>query len=81
MTNPVSGAVEAVANFAARAPIGTACVYYPVRPFKLADAVWTRIRSEPWALGHGQVVVKIEARVGGVAIEHIFPVITAIVEK
>ncbi len=33
----------------------------------------TRIRSEPWQLGDGQWVVKIEGRAGGVAIEALQP--------
>lgn len=63
---------EAIAEqFAAQAPIGTPCVYYPIKPFDRSEAVTTRIRSEPWVLGHGAVVVAIEGRAGGVSIEHI----------
>lgn len=62
---------EAVAKFAARAPVGTPCVYYPIKPFDRSEAVQTRIRSEPWILGHGAVVVMIEGRAGGVSVEHI----------
>jgi len=58
-------------EFAAVAPIGTPCTYYPVKPFRIDEALHTRIRSEPWALGHGQIVVKVEGKAGGVAIEHI----------
>ncbi|NEV75622.1 hypothetical protein DYI24_00830 [Rhodopseudomonas sp. BR0C11] len=58
-------------QFAAQAPIGTPCLYFPVRPFDRKDALATKIRSEPWILGHGAVVVAIEGRTGGVCIEHI----------
>ena len=33
----------------------------------------TKIRSEPWQLGHGQWVVAIEGKTGGVAIEALRP--------
>lgn len=59
------------AQFAAQAPIGTPCLYYPTTPFDRSKAVLTRIRSEPWVLGHGAVVVAVEGRAGGVSIEHI----------
>lgn len=50
-------------------PIGTHVRYYPV----LRGEVFVRavIRSEPWALGHGAVVIKITGRAGGVATEHL----------
>ena len=40
------------------------------------EAAFTRhhIRSEPWALGHGQVVVLVTDRAGAVAVEHLSPV-------
>jgi hypothetical protein len=59
------------ANFAADAPIGTPCLYYPTKPFRRGEAIETHIRSAPWVLGHGAVVVMIEGRTGGVSIEHI----------
>jgi hypothetical protein len=58
-------------QFAAAAPIGTACLYYPTKPFQRDQAKQAKICSEPWVLGHGQVVVKIDCIAGGVAIEHI----------
>lgn len=60
-----------IEQFAERAPIGTPCTYYPVKPFRVEEALHTRIRSEPWALGHGQIMVKVEGKAGGVAIEHL----------
>lgn len=61
-------------QFAAKAPIGTPVRYWPVLPCRDDEFVETAIRSEPWALGHGAIVVKVEGRAGGVSIEHItFP--------
>jgi hypothetical protein len=53
----------------ARFPVGAKVKFFPVagRPeFEEAE-----VRSEPWALGHGQVVVSITSRSGGVAVEHL----------
>lgn len=58
-------------QFAAGAPIGTECTYYPIKPFRREEAFKTKIRSEPWVLGHGAVVVAVEGKTGGVSIEHI----------
>ena len=58
-------------QFARQAPIGTACTYYPIKPFRAEEALKTRIRSAPWVLGHGAVVVAVDGRAGGVSIEHI----------
>ena len=54
-------------------PVGTSVNYYSIigengpkcEPFP------TTIRSEPWKLGDGSVVVKVEGKSGGVAIEHL----------
>jgi hypothetical protein len=58
-------------QFALSAPIGTACLYFPTKPFDRSKAVSTKIRSAPWVLGHGAVVVAVETIRGGVSIEHI----------
>ena len=50
-------------------PIGTSVLYYPVAG--RSDNEETKIRSEPWALGHGDIVVMVEGRTGGVSIDHI----------
>lgn len=50
-------------------PLGT-----PVRYFPASDSrsfVRATVRSEPWSLGHGAVVIKITGRTGGVAVEHL----------
>ena len=55
-----------------RHPIGTPVVYWPVYPPEPGiGPVETKTRSEAWPLGHGEVVVKVEGRAGGVALSHI----------
>jgi len=61
-------------HFAKAMPIGTRCRYYPVLPANEDEFEETVIRSEPWLLGHGAAVVKIEGRAGGVLIKHVFPI-------
>lgn len=56
-------------QFSAKFPIGTEVKYFPFANERNYERV--RIRSEAWRLGHGQVVVKITGRAGGVCIEHI----------
>lgn len=46
---------------------------YPVLPADEGEFEETVIRSEPWLLGHGAAVVKVEGRSGGVSIKHVFP--------
>jgi hypothetical protein len=50
-------------------PVGTSVRYWPIACEETSRA--TKTRSEAWALGNGQVVVKIEGVAGGVAIEHL----------
>ena len=50
-------------------PIGAKVRYYPVKGNELYRQ--TKIRSEPWALGHGELVVKVEGETGGVSVNHI----------
>lgn len=57
-----------VDEFNARYPVGSAMRYYPIRGE--AGNIETKTRSEAWALGHGEVVVKIEGRTGGCCISH-----------
>lgn len=58
-------------EFAEAHPVNTPCTFYPLKPFKREQAVATKIASEPWVLGSGHVVVKIEGKSGGVSIEHL----------
>ncbi len=55
---------EKIANVAKDFPIGTHVRYFSIlgRP-EFEPAV---VRSEPWALGHGAIVVSITGRAGGV---------------
>ncbi len=50
-------------------PIGTEVKYYPVLHEDRFEE--TKIRSIVWPLGHGELVVKVEGRTGGVAISHL----------
>lgn len=61
--------LETVDQFNARVPVGTAVHYFPF----LGDSEYreTRTRSQAWALGHGDAVVKIDGIAGGVCIDHV----------
>ena len=65
MKRKMMGLKEAQEKF----PVGTKVKFFPIArepQFELSE-----IRSECWALGHGQVVVAINGRAGGVAVEHL----------
>lgn len=56
-------------EWASRFAVGRWVRYVPIAGepgFRVA-----KIRSEPWRLGHGQVIAKITGQAGGVAIEHL----------
>lgn len=50
-------------------PVGTRVAFYPVRG--LARFEISEVQSEAWTLGHGQTVVKINGRPGGVCASHL----------
>ncbi|WP_281928539.1 hypothetical protein [Roseibium album] len=50
-------------------PLGTKVRYFPLAGCK--HFTEHTIRSQPWELGHGQVVVLITFKSGGVAVEHL----------
>ena len=60
---------RAIANASVQFPIGQIVHYYPVKGRSMH--VVAQIRSEPWALGHGEIVIKINGRTGGVSIDHL----------
>lgn len=64
MTDDVE--LQAVAQ---RFHLGQAVRFYPVAGER--DAEVTKIRSEPWRLGDGQIVIKVEGRAGGVHVGHL----------
>jgi len=51
-------------------PIGTKVLYYPLLDEKEVFTEHT-VRSEPWALGHGEIVVQISGKAGGVSLDHL----------
>lgn len=51
-------------------PVGTRVRYWPCRDYP-DESRDTAIRSEPWRLGHGVPIVKIEGTSGGVALDHL----------
>ncbi len=53
--------------------IGTPVIYWKVikEDGMRLDPVKTEITSEPWELGHGEVVCKVKDISGGVSIEHL----------
>jgi hypothetical protein len=50
-------------------PIGTEVKYFPI--FGENEFKETKIRSQAWALGHGELVIKVEDISGGVAVSHL----------
>lgn len=50
-------------------PVGSAVRYWPV--LGEDEPVEAEVRSEPWALGHGAIVVKITGKTGGVLVSHL----------
>lgn len=59
-------------DFNLKYPVGTPVRYWPVLPPDPdIPPIETVTRSEAWNLGHGEPVVKIEGRTGGVAVAHI----------
>lgn len=55
--------------FEAALPVGRAIRYFPVdgKP----EFVTSVIASTPWALGHGDIVIKIAGKSGGVSVAHL----------
>jgi hypothetical protein len=53
----------------ARFPMGRSVKYFPIAGE--AAFHFASIRSEPWALGHGAIVIKITGRAGGVSVDHL----------
>ena len=50
-------------------PIGTKVKYFPIFGDSLYEE--TEIESNVWALGHGELVVKVKNTIGCVAISHL----------
>ncbi len=58
--------LEAVAQ---RFPIDQCVRFFPIAGE--TDSVTGTIRSAPWRLGHGAIVIKITGRAGGVHVGHL----------
>lgn len=58
-----------LAACAQRFPIGERVRFFPIAGE--VDSVTGAIRSEPWRLGHGTIVIKITGRAGGVHVGHL----------
>lgn len=54
----------------ARHPVGTPVVYVP-NAAEPNTTLRTRTRSAAWTLGHGEAVVLVNFRTGGVALDHL----------
>ena len=50
-------------------PIGTPVKFYPISGENRFEEC--EVRSEPWRLGHGAIVIKVTGRAGGVHVDHI----------
>ena len=50
-------------------PIGEKVKYFPIMDDEHYEE--TEIRSEAWALGHGELVIKVKGRPDGVSIGHL----------
>lgn len=50
-------------------PVGTPVKYFPI--MSESKHVDCEIRSEPWRLGHGAIVVKVTGKAGGVSVDHL----------
>ena len=57
-------------TFNSQYPAGTEVHYQPITGIDEYER--TTIRSDAWALGHGEVGVKVVGRSGGVAISNLF---------
>lgn len=60
-----------LAAVVARYPVGAAVRFWPIAGQSTVEV--SRVRSEPWRLGHGTIVLMIEGRTGGVAVSHLAP--------
>jgi hypothetical protein len=50
-------------------PVGQKVAFMPVTGQPFAEEAF--VRSEPWLLGHGKVVLKITGRAGGVLVDNL----------
>lgn len=60
---------ERLADARMRFPIGTAVIYQPDKDHP--EAVTSSVRTAPWALGNGEIMVVIEGGFGGVPVSRL----------
>lgn len=60
---------EILRGYADLFQIGTAVKYFPIQG--APECRECEIRSEPWRLGHGAVVVKVTGQAGCVSVDHL----------
>lgn len=60
---------QALKDAAIKFPVGRAVRFFPIA--NVAEFETSKIRSAPWALGHGAMVIAIDGRAGGVLIDHL----------
>ncbi len=58
--------VYGLEGFRANVPVGTLVMFYPVKG--QPGCAEHQVASEPWPLGHGEPIVKISGKPGGVAL-------------
>lgn len=58
-------------EFNEKYPVGSSFIYQAVK--YLRGGIPVQTRSEAWELGHGEAVVKVTDKAGGVSIEHLTP--------
>lgn len=57
---------------AQRFPVGMRVRYWPAS--SQPEFVVTTVRTEPWRLGHGRIVLSLDGRSGGVRVSNVAPV-------
>lgn len=62
-------------KFNQKYPVGSCFHYFSIKG--IPDSVEVVTRTEAWALGHGDVVVSVNGRAGGLHIEHMKPIAIA----
>jgi hypothetical protein len=65
----MTGLEQALKDWEAKFPMGRGVKYYPV--FNRPEHRVTTVRSKPWALAHGDIVIAVEGMTGAVLVTHL----------